>query len=106
MTRHHAGPNINILLTRNLSFDSDVRKWSHLLMIMNFVDNELRSSFLLTDLLSFGEVGSFEIGRPKFRGWKNFRRRWTRRVGGLENWTIFMDVPNLVIVRSNSLELF
>ena len=24
MTRHHAEPNINILLTRNLPFDSDI----------------------------------------------------------------------------------
>ena len=30
MTRHHAN---NILLTRNLPFDSDVRQWSHPLMI-------------------------------------------------------------------------
>ena len=45
---------------------------------------------------SFGDGGgrgdSFEIGCPRSRGWKNFRRRLTRRVGGLENWTIFMDV--------------
>ena len=33
MTRHHAEPNINILLTRNLTFDSDVRHGSHPLMI-------------------------------------------------------------------------
>ena len=33
MTRHHAEPNINILLTRNLPFDYDVRKCSHPLMI-------------------------------------------------------------------------
>ena len=26
VTRHHAEPDINILLTRNLSFDSDVRQ--------------------------------------------------------------------------------
>ena len=26
MTRHHVEPNINILLTRNLPFDSDVRQ--------------------------------------------------------------------------------
>ena len=32
-TRHHAEPNINILLTRNLPFDSDFRKWSHPSMI-------------------------------------------------------------------------
>ena len=35
---------------------------------------------------------SFEIGRPRSRGWINFGRRWTRGVRGLENWTIFMDV--------------
>ena len=33
VTRHHAEPNINILLTRNLPFDSDVRRWSHPLVI-------------------------------------------------------------------------
>ena len=37
MTRHHAEPN-NILLTRNLSFDPDVRQCSHRLMIpMHFL---------------------------------------------------------------------
>ena len=33
MTRHHAEPNINILLTRNVPFGSSVRQWSHPLMI-------------------------------------------------------------------------
>ena len=42
--------------------------------------------------LSFGEGGSFEIRRARSRGWKNFGRRWTRGVVGLENWRIFMDV--------------
>ena len=32
MTRYHAEPNVNILLTRNLHFDSDVRQLSHSLM--------------------------------------------------------------------------
>ena len=32
MTRHHAKPN-NILLTKNLPFDSNIRQWNHLLMI-------------------------------------------------------------------------
>ena len=32
MSRHHTEPN-NILLTRNLPFCSDVRHWSHLLLI-------------------------------------------------------------------------
>ena len=57
--------------------------------------------FLLNDLLSFGG-DSFEIGRPRLRGWKNFGRRWTRRGEGMgggrgggvlkigEFWTIFM----------------
>ena len=33
--------------------------------------------------------GSFEIGRPRSRVWKNFGRSWTREVGGLENRAIF-----------------
>ena len=33
MTRHHAEANINILLTRNIPFDSDVRHWSNHLVI-------------------------------------------------------------------------
>ena len=33
MTRYHVEPNINILLTWNLSFDSDVRHWTYPLMI-------------------------------------------------------------------------
>ena len=33
MTRNHDEPNINILLARNLPFESDVRQWSHPLMI-------------------------------------------------------------------------
>ena len=37
-------------------------------------------------------MGSFEIGCPSSRGWKNFGHRWTRGLGGLENWKIFMDV--------------
>ena len=50
MTRHHAAPNINILLTRSLPFESDVRQWSHLLMIpLNFLwakwNNTTRGQF-------------------------------------------------------------
>ena len=33
MTRHHAEPNVSILLTRNLHFGSDVKRWSHPLML-------------------------------------------------------------------------
>ena len=36
--------------------------------------------------------GLFEIGHPRPREWKKFRRRWTEGVGGLENWTILVDV--------------
>ena len=35
---------------------------------------------------------SFEIGHLSSRRWKNFGRRWITEVGGLENWTISMDV--------------
>ena len=34
----------------------------------------------------------FEIGPPRSRRWKNFGRNWTREMGDLENWTIFMGV--------------
>ena len=34
MTRYHAEPNINILLIRNLPFESDDRQWSYPLMIL------------------------------------------------------------------------
>ena len=37
MTRSHAEPNIDILLTRNLSFDPDVRQLSHPLKIGQFL---------------------------------------------------------------------
>ena len=33
MTRHHTEQKINVLLTRNLCFEYDVRQWSHPLMI-------------------------------------------------------------------------
>ena len=38
------------------------------------------------------ENWAFEIRRPTSRGWKKFRRRWTREVKVLKNLTIFMDV--------------
>ena len=58
---------------------------------------------LLIDWLSFeGEGGSFEIGCPGSRGWKNSGHRWTRGVGGLENWTIFVDV---IFVSSHKVNL-
>ena len=56
--------------------------------------------FLLIDWLSFGERDRDEArskldvqgqGVEEFR-WKNEECSWTRGVGDLENWTIFMDV--------------
>ena len=43
--------------------------------------------------------GSFEIGRPKSRGWKNFGRRWTSAGEGVRigqfSWTSYVCViPN------------
>ena len=55
----------------------------------------LRLCFLLTDWLSFGEEGGcleLDVQDQVVRGWKTFGRKWTRWVGGLKNWTIFMDV--------------
>ena len=51
--------------------------------------------------------GSFDIGRPMSRRWMNFGCRWTRGVrgwGGLENWTIFMDVilPYFVVQKKHT----
>ena len=37
------------------------------------------------DQLQWEKVISFKIGRPRSRGWKTFRHRWTGVVGGLEN---------------------
>ena len=50
MTRHHAEPNINIPLTRNPSFDYDVRQWSHPFMKpLHFLwvkwNNKMRGQF-------------------------------------------------------------
>ena len=55
MTRHHAN---NVLLARNLPFDSDVRQWSHLLMISLHClwansNNRTRAQFEC-DVLYFG----------------------------------------------------
>ena len=52
MTRHLDEPNINILLTRNLPFDSDVRKESHPLMIPFYAYNRTRAQFEC-DVLGF-----------------------------------------------------
>lgn len=33
-----------------------------------------------------------EIGRTRSTGLENFGHTWTRRMGGFQSWTIFMDV--------------
>ena len=68
-------------------FGSDVRQWSHPLKIIDNIIVILRSCFLLSDWLSFGDEGSFESlvdGRISGLDWQG--------VGDLENWTIFLDV--------------
>ena len=104
MIRHHAEPNINILSTRNLLFDSDVRQWSRPLMIpMHSLfaksSNRKRDQFecdVIWFCFCFDFVCSqeryhlergdaFEIGRPRSRGWKNFGRRWAR---GGRSWKV------------------
>ena len=90
-------------MTRNLPFDSDVRQWSHPLMIplhclwtnsnnrtpSQFECTWLAFVFVLTlfahDGIILREWGSFEIGRPRSRGWKNFELRWT---GGEKSWRL------------------
>ena len=39
-----------------------------------------------------GGTGSFQIGRPRSKGCKNFEHGWASGGGRLGNWTIFMDV--------------
>ena len=117
MIRHHAEPNINILSTRNLLFDSDVRQWSRPLMIpMHSLfaksSNRKRDQFecdVIWFCFCFDFVCSqeryhlergdaFEIGRPRSRGWKNFGRRWTGG-GCLENWKIFKNVMCIIPIK-------
>ena len=57
MTRHHA---YNILLTRNLHFDSDVRQWSHTLMIL------LNCLWVKSN---YGTRGQFEYDTTLFLFW-------------------------------------
>ena len=60
--------------------------------------DKMQSEFLRSRIFprsgmhKWGRGGSFEIGHPRSRGWNDFGRSWTRGVGGLENWIIFMHV--------------
>ena len=110
MIKHHVELNVNNFLTRNLPFDSDIRKWNYPLMIPLHClwatsNNRTRGQLecyvtcfflfwfrLLTSTVSFGDWVSFEIGRPRSKGWKDFGSRWAERVEGLKNWTVFMDI--------------
>ena len=50
--------------------------------------------------------GLFKIGRPRSSGWKKFGHLWTRGVGGLEIYTIFMDVicvSSLMAIKSTAI---
>ena len=68
----------------------------------------LGSCFLLTDCLLFGERGSFEIGRSRSRGWKNFGRRWTWGMEGLKIGQflytpyVYHPICSLLLVVTNS----
>ena len=103
MTRHQAESNINILLTRNLPFDSGVIQWIHPFMIplhccglnrtIECVVNLNVTCFVLflfwvrsfTCTLQVLFHSLFEIERLRPRGWNNFGCTWTRGMGGLEN---------------------
>ena len=64
------------------------RTWWHIIVILGLC-------FVLTDWLWFVEgfrLKLYVLVCPRSRGWKNIGRRKTKRLGGLENWTIFMDV--------------
>ena len=52
--------------------------------------------------LSFREGGSFDIGRPRSRGWKNFEHRWTDGWGILKigqfSWALYAYHSLLYII--------
>ena len=102
MTRHRAEPNTKILLTRNLSFDSDVRQLSRPLMIQlhclwvtskNWTCGQFEwdvTRFCFDFVRSHGwyhleRDGLFKIRRPRSREWNIFGRRSTEGVRSLEN---------------------
>ena len=109
MVRHHAEPNINILSTRNLLFDSDVRQWSHPLMIplhslFAKSNNRKRDQFecdvfgFVFVLILFAHRNGI-IWRGGIRLKLDVQGQGGGRildidghgVGGLERWTIFVD---------------
>ena len=78
MTRHHAEPSSNILLTRNLPFNSDVRQWSHPLMIPLHClwaksNNRTRGQFQFDLVLFFFRFPLFFFIRSNLRVAQNGR---------------------------------
>ena len=59
--------------------------------------------FLLIDGYHLQRGSSFEIGRARSRGWKNFGRRWTRRWNFLKigqfSWTSYVYHPLLYVIK-------
>ena len=53
ITSHHVESNINILLTTNLPFDSDIRQWSHPLMSLWAKSNNITRGQFESDVTWF-----------------------------------------------------
>ena len=60
---------------------------------LDFVFFSLIGYHLRREVGGGGEAWALiETGRPCSREWSNFGDRWTRWVGDLVNWIIFMDI--------------
>ena len=99
MTRHHAESN-NILLTRNLPFDSDFRQRSHSLMIplpcswakSNRMHGQFEYDvtwFCFCFILFVRMHGAVVVPQFVSQGEGSGGESWGE---GLENYTVFMDV--------------
>ena len=112
MIRHHAESS-DILLARNITFDSDVRQWSHSLMITlhclwDESNNRTRGQFEC-GVIWFCFCFDFVCSPARYHLERGIRlkldgRRWTGG-GGLENWAIFVDAicvlfPNCYCLKS------
>ena len=114
-------------MTRNFPFDSDIRQWSHPLMIPLHclwakLNNQTRGqfecdvtwflflfwfrSFTCTVLLLLHSLlkragASFKIGRPSLKGWKKFGLRWqfswTCHMCIVPNWFVHLLQPYLAL---------
>ena len=111
MTRHHVEPNINILVTRNLPFESNIGQWSHPLMIPLHCfwtkSNNRTGGQFECDVIRFILILLFHMHVVVFvpyggiflkfdvqsqKGGRILNVDGQGGVEGLENWTIFMDV--------------